>query len=62
MKNKNIITVWYLDNRTDIEIEDKNKREQCFLKEDINDKMVERIYSMCSIIWDNTKNNNSETE
>lgn len=46
MKDKNIITVWYLTNRIDIEIEDRNNKEQCFSKEDINDKMIERIYSI----------------
>lgn len=46
MKDKNIITVWYLANRIDIEIEDRNNKEQCFLKEDINDEIIERIYSL----------------
>lgn len=46
MKNKNIITVWYFGNRIDIEIEDRNNKDQCFSKEDINDKMIERIYDI----------------
>ena len=46
MKNKNIITVWYFGNRIDIEIEDRNNKYQCFSKEDINDKMIERIYDI----------------
>lgn len=46
MKDKNIITVWYLTNRIDIEIEDRNNKEQCFLKEDINDEIIERIYGI----------------
>lgn len=46
MKDKNIITVWYFTNRIDIEIEDRNNKEQCFLNEDINDETIERIYSI----------------
>jgi hypothetical protein len=46
MQNKNIITVWYYTNRIDVEIEDRNNKDRCFLKEDINDKMIERIYDI----------------
>lgn len=46
MKDKNIITVWYLVNRIDIEIEDRNDKVQCFSKSDINDNVIERIYNM----------------
>jgi len=46
MKDKNIITVWYFGSRIDIEIEDRENKEQCFLKEDINDKMIQRIYDI----------------
>lgn len=45
-KNKNIITVWYFENRIDIELEDRNNKDQCFSKEDINDKMIERIHGI----------------
>lgn len=46
MKNKNIITVWYLANRLDIEIEDRDDKVQCFSEEDINDSVIERIYNI----------------
>lgn len=46
MKNKNIITVWYLENRIDIEIEDRNNKDRCFSIEDINNTMIERIYDI----------------
>lgn len=46
MKNKNIITVWYFRNRIDIEIEDRDYKEKCFSKEDIDDSMIERIYAI----------------
>ena len=46
MQNKNIITVWYYANRIDVEIEDRNNKDRCFLKEDINDETIERIYDI----------------
>ena len=46
MQDKNIITVWYLNNRIDIEIEDRNNKVKCFSKEDINEKILERIFIM----------------
>ena len=46
MKSKNKITVWYLRDRVDIEIEDRNNKVKCYSKEDINDKLIERIYGM----------------
>ena len=46
MPDKNIITVWYLKNRIDIEIEDRSNKVQCFSKKDINDNVLERIYIM----------------
>lgn len=46
MKNKNIITVWYLSNRIDIEIEDRDNKEKCFFKADIDDNIIERIYNI----------------
>lgn len=46
MQNKNIITVWYLVNRIDIEIEDRDDKVQCFSENDINDDVIERIYKM----------------
>ncbi|MDP4176897.1 MAG: hypothetical protein Q8900_00975 [Bacillota bacterium] len=46
MKNKNIITIWYLKNRIDIEIEGRNNKVKCFSKDDINDSIIERVYDI----------------
>jgi hypothetical protein len=46
MQNKNIITVWYLKDRINIQIEDRNNKVECFSKEDISDKVLARILIM----------------